>query len=429
MKAITLYPPLTASQKIVGTRLLLINSFMMVFGYISLITVVSLHFTHDLLFTTAAVGIALALRSMTQQGLDLFGGIFADRFGYRFSITIGCMIRVTAFVGMGMAHTFQQLLIACFVVGFGGMFFDAAGAGALAALVPQQRRARIFALQATLCNIGAALGPIIGIGVYARFGFTPVALLAAVVFLCIGIQTFIWLPKGVGHTVGIGDSMPLTFKQTLRAIMLRRNYVRVVLLLMGFWLINAQIMLTVPLAGAHLFGKNGVAILLSLNSFLAIPLQYPFVRWLEKYLAPVRLLALSTILCGLGLTVVFLAPNFGWQIAGIVIATFGCLAVVPTMATITAQVAPPSALAAFYGFSALSIGFGGALGQYFGGRIYDLQNELHLSWLLAVFMILVAFGIAIALFRSPSPTVMPHLAANVFADEDVSAQSGVIAVR
>jgi DHA1 family multidrug resistance protein-like MFS transporter len=408
-----------------GIRVLLANSFLMIFGYFTIISVFALHFKRDLRFTAAMIGLALALRSLTQQGLDIFGGAFADRVGFRASISLGCMIRVMGFLGMGFAQTLPQLLIACFIAGFGGMFFDAAGSAALAALLPVEDRQRTFALQATLNNVAAAIGPVLGIAVFARFGFRPVAFLAAAIFLWIGLQTYVWLPQRIGRASGQTAARSLPLQQVMREIFARRAFVWVVLLQMGFWALTAQITLTAPLAAAHLSGASSVAVLLGLNALLAIPLQYPLVRLVERRMSAVQLLGLSMLLSGVGLAMFFVAPDFTWEIIGICIATIGGLAVGPTMASITAQIAPPRALAAFYGFSAIGVGVGGAIGQYFGGSLFDLQRAAHLPWLMAVCLAALTAVITYALWRAPSPTTAPAYVQEP-AIADLGAESGIV---
>jgi DHA1 family multidrug resistance protein-like MFS transporter len=424
---ITLSPKTLLSRSATqGLTVLLANSTLMIFGYFIFIAVFALHFTNDLRFTVAVVGLALTLRQLAQQGLDIFGGVFADRFGFRFAITLGCMIRAVGFIGMGLAHNVTQMIAAALVMGFGGMFFDAAGTAALAAVVAPERRARTFALQATLNNVAAALGPLVGVLLYKQWGFRAVADASALVFVWIGLETALWLPPTVGRGMPEArQGLPSpSLPQVLRAIMLRRAYVRVVLLLIGFWVIIGQLTITVPLAGAALGGKNGVALLLGLNAFLAIPLQYPLVRYAERFLTATQILAGSMALTGMGLIVVFLAPNFGWQIIGIAITTVGSLAISPITNAITAQIAPQRAIGAFFGFSALAVGLGG-LGQVIGGSIFDLQRHLHLPWLMALFLGVVTVGITVALARSPSPTTTPAYIP-ALEQPDIAADSGII---
>ena len=416
--------PLSPARATQSVRLLLANSTLMIFGYFAFIAVFALHFTNDLRFAVAIVGMALTVRQLAQQGLDIFGGFFADRVGFRFAIVLGCSIRAIGFVGMGLARTTPQLFLAAFIMGFGGMFFDAAGTAVLASVVQPENRARIFALQATINNVAAAIGPVVGLALYAHFGFSIVAYFAAAVFVWIGLETALFLPPSAGRVTQVEQMRPLSFPQIVRAIRLRRAYVRLILLLIGFWVIVGQITITVPLAGAALGGKSGVAILLGLNALLAIPLQYPLVRFAERHLSPMHILALSMALTGMGLVILFLAPNFGWQILGIAIATIGGLAISPITNAITAQVAPPRAIGAFYGFSALAIGLGG-IGQLLGGGIYDAQRSLHLPWLMPLFLATVTIGVTIALARSPSPVVTP-VYETLTADEDIAAQSGIM---
>ncbi len=393
-----------------AVTVLMANSTLMILGFFAIITVFALHFTNDLRFTVAIVGLALALRQLMQQGLDIFGGAFADRVGYRFSITLGCLIRAMGFIGMGLARSAPQLLLASVVAGFGGMFFDAAGSAAFAASIPPTERARYFSIQATLNNIAAAIGPVIGIVIFERFGFFPVALFGALVFVWIALETALFLPKDIGRVPGAPREAALPLGGVVRAILRNPVYVRVIVLLMGYWMINTQITLTVPLAASARAGKDGVALLLGLNAFLAIPLQYPLVRFAERFFSHAQLLAWSMALTGGGLAVVFWAPSFGWQIAGMVVTTIGTLAIAPITSAITAQVAPPRAIGAFFGFSALSIGLGGGVGQVLGGAIFDAQRHLHLPWLMGVFVIAIALVGTYALARTPAVQTPAHVA-------------------
>jgi len=163
---------------------------------------------------------------------------------------------------------------------------------------------------------------------------------------------------------------------------------------------------------------------LGLNAFLAIPLQYPLVRWLERRMRPMRILALSMLLSGLGLVILFLSPTFAGQILGISITTIGSLAISPITSSVTAQVAPPRAAGAFYGFSALAIGLGG-LGQFAGGSIFDAQRAFHLHWLMAACIAVVTLGVSYALARAPDPVATP-LSTPHMADDDIAAQSGIM---
>ncbi len=50
------------------------------------------------------VGIALGLRQFVQQGLGVFGGAIADRFGAKPMIVTGMLLRAAGFATMAIAH-------------------------------------------------------------------------------------------------------------------------------------------------------------------------------------------------------------------------------------------------------------------------------------------------------------------------------------
>ncbi len=70
------------------------------------------------------VGIALGLRQLIQQGLGIFGGAIADRFGAKPLIVIGMLMRAAGFACMALAHEPWLLWLACMLSGLGGTLFD-----------------------------------------------------------------------------------------------------------------------------------------------------------------------------------------------------------------------------------------------------------------------------------------------------------------
>lgn len=437
-------PPLTEAQRRRGIVVSMADSFLILTGFFTFISFFALHFRNDLGFAAAAVGLVLGIRQIIQQGLDIFGGFFADRIGYRTAIVLGCLIRAIGFAGAGFAQTVVQLLLAAILIGVGGVFFDAAVSGALACYTHARNRSRIFTLQATLNNIGAALGPLLAFVIESHFGFRAVALVASGFFVWTALQAYFFLPdvsmapaRAQPASNRLADdplppARPMSISQTFAAIKARPAYVRVVVLLVGFWMIQSQMSLTVPFAGQRVAGMNGVALLIGLNAFLAIPLQYPLVRLAERRLPAMQVIALSTLVMAVGMALIFLASTFAWQIVGDILVTIGTLAIVPVMQTITAKVAPARALAAFYGFSVLGMGVGGGIGQYIGGSLYDLEHRWHLPWLMAAFALIVGAAVTFAIWRTASPTPRPAPAQSQTTQSEEGfdpTQSGIIAVR
>ncbi|MFT4234982.1 MAG: MFS transporter, partial [Microbacterium sp.] len=131
----------------------------------------------DFALAGSAVGLILGLRTAAQQGMFLFGGALADRFGARSLILAGCTVRVTGFslLAWSTLSTAEGSRLALFIVatvltGLGGALFSPAlealvaraDATAQADAAAHRPRTTLFALLAVCGETGAALGPLLG---------------------------------------------------------------------------------------------------------------------------------------------------------------------------------------------------------------------------------------------------------------------------
>ncbi|MEZ4515897.1 MAG: MFS transporter [Chloroflexota bacterium] len=85
----------------------------------------SVHFVDELGWAAAFIGLVLAIRQFSQQGLTVFGGALADSVGPKLLIMLGVLIRSVSFVMMGFATEPWMLLVSGFMAAIGGALFDA----------------------------------------------------------------------------------------------------------------------------------------------------------------------------------------------------------------------------------------------------------------------------------------------------------------
>ncbi|HEY7984539.1 MAG TPA: MFS transporter [Ktedonobacterales bacterium] len=361
-----------------GVAVLLGNTLLMNFGFSMLIPLLALHFTGSLGFTAASIGLVLALRQIAQQGLDLVGGLIADRIGARTSIVIGCFVRAAGFLGVGMSHTLPALLAAAVVSGIGGAFFDAPGTAALADLVAPANRQRAFAASATMGNVGGTVGPLLGVALLG-VDFLVVSIAAAVCFVAAGTLTWLVLPatalRGAPSRSGLHRSPRA--QAPLAALLRDRVFVALTALLAGFWFLWAQLNITVPLRAASLGGARLAAIAFAINAAPAIALQYPLARYIGKRFSAQRVLTASLALCGAGMVVAFAASGITGFLLGVLLFALARMVIWPTINTVTAERAPAGMLGAYFGFGALAIALGAGTGQVAGGWLYDLATRWH----------------------------------------------------
>ncbi|MDB5046259.1 MAG: transporter, partial [Deinococcus sp.] len=115
-------------------------------GFFLVIPLITVHFVEGLGWAAASVGIVLGVRQLTQQGLTVFGGAWADRIGPKPLILAGCLIRTLGFGWMGFAGSFGMLLAASVLAGIGGGLFDAPKSAAITAVTRTEHRGRMFSL-------------------------------------------------------------------------------------------------------------------------------------------------------------------------------------------------------------------------------------------------------------------------------------------
>jgi DHA1 family multidrug resistance protein-like MFS transporter len=367
---------------------LLTGTFLMFGGFFMLVPLISVHYVNDLKFAAAAVGIVLAVRQLTQQGLTLFGGALADRWGPKNLLCCGLAIRAVAFGGLAWANSFISLLLACILAAIGGALFDAPGRAAIAVLTEPQNRSRFFNLNGIAGGLGMTIGPLVG-ALLLRFDFKLVCFASAGCFAVAALVTTIWLP-----------SLSVTPDQSLLHGISRaahdRPFVIFTVLLAGFWFMWVQLSISLPLAAqrwatpqiATPFGPlaiNGVAWIYTLNAGLTVVLQYPLLWLVERWLRPLPTVVVGTGMMAIGLGLVALASSLGMLLGCVVLFAIGAMLVQPTQQAVTAEMAHPTVLGSYFGFNALALAFGGGLGNYMGGWLYDMARSWHvpaLPWLI-----------------------------------------------
>ena len=87
-----------------GKYFLLVDNMLVVLGFFVVFPLISIRFVDQMGWAALMVGIALGLRQLVQQGLGIFGGAIADRFGAKPMIVTGMLMRAGGFAAMAVAH-------------------------------------------------------------------------------------------------------------------------------------------------------------------------------------------------------------------------------------------------------------------------------------------------------------------------------------
>ncbi|WP_267347045.1 MFS transporter [Sphingomonas sp. GM_Shp_2] len=374
---------------------LLVYTFFMVAGFTMVMPLVAVHFVDRIGMTAAAVGAALAVRQITQQGLAVFGGALADRIGNRPMIVAGVLLRALGFAALGFATDMPTLFVAMLVSALGGALFEAPYQAAIASLTTDANRARYYSFSNTISGIATTGGPLLGVALL-RFEFRIVCLAAAACFALNAVVALL-LPR-----MPVPAEAP-RLAQGFRLVLRNRPFVLLTLIMMGYWFVSVQINITFPLLVVRLTGsEEGIGVMFALSAAMTILLQYPATRWLARRLATEQILFVGLVLMAIGMSALAFVNSFPTFLASVGIFSLGSLLTRPTQQAITAGLADRNALGTFLGFNSLALAVGGGIGNLFGGWMFDTAGRMAtpmVPWLIFALVALLT-GVALrALLR------------------------------
>lgn len=391
-----------------GLATVMAVTFLMNAGFFLIIPLVSVHYVDRLGWAAAFIGLVLAVRQFAQQGLTVFGGALADRFGPKPLILTGILIRTISFVVMGYASQPSLLLLSGFLAAIGGALFDAPQRATLASLAPADKLNELYGRLGILQNVARTIGPLIG-AYLIRFDFTMVGLGSAAFFLMSFFVTLFFLPP-----VSV-SSTTQTVSAGLKMAVRDAPFVVFTILMMGYWFMWVQLSIAMPLEIKHLTGEDSsVGLMFTVSAILSIVLQVPALRLAERYFKPTPTIIVGMLAMALGMGSVALTSSVFAFYASLFFFSLGSVLATPSTQTVTAEMADDRARGAYFGVGSLAMAVGGGLGHILGGTLVDVaarQNTPGLPWVIfAGVGLLSAAGLAVfyATRSSRPPRSLSH---------------------
>jgi len=199
-------------------------------------------------------------------------------------------------------------------------------------------------------------------------------------------STMLLIPSRAGSRVSI--ARPPGLLKTVGTVTRDRTFVAFSAIMSGYYLLNTQLYITVPLETQRLTGSTDTLGLIYLvNSLVAISLQFPLIKLVSRHLGSLQIIVSGVAILGVSLVVVALGGGLPMLLASVALVAVSRVLVEPVVNTSVAGIASRAGdglLASYFGFSALSIAIGGSAGQLLGGWLYDLAGEMgrpSLPWL------------------------------------------------
>lgn len=320
------------------------------------------------------IGITIGLSPLTGTLGGFIGGHFSDRYGRKKVILWTIFVWGLVYFGFSLATHIGTFMVLNALNGLCRSFFEPSSQAMMADLTSVDKRKRVFSLRYTAINIGASLGPLLGVYV-AQFSTSLPFLLTGMMYLLYGVTLFIMLNRySIKHTIPV-HQLPM-----LDSLIVIWRDKTLLLFIIGGILVNvgySQIDSNLPQYIQNSFSE-GVALfakLIALNAILVIILQVPLSLVSEKW--PVlRVMILGSVLFAIG----FASFGYVTTIIGLMIAmavvTIGEIFIFPSTSVFIDQIAPDNRKGTYFGAGQFrSIGnftgpvLGGWLLQDFGGKL------------------------------------------------------------
>ncbi|CND94280.1 multidrug resistance protein MdtH [Yersinia enterocolitica] len=370
---------LVSQARSLGKYFLLLDNLLVVLGFFVVFPLISIRFVDQLGWAAVLVGLALGLRQLVQQGLGIFGGAIADRFGAKPMIVTGMLMRAAGFALMAMADEPWILWLACALSGLGGTLFDPPRTALVIKLTRPHERGRFYSLLMMQDSAGAVIGALIGSWLL-QYDFHFVCWTGAVIFILAAGWNVWLLPAYRISTV----RAPM--KEGLMRVLRDRRFVTYVLTLTGYYMLSVQVMLMLPIVVNEIAGSPAaVKWMYAIEAALSLTLLYPIARWSEKRFRLEQRLMFGLLIMTLSLFPVGLITHLQTLFMFICFFYMGSIIAEPARETLSASLADSRARGSYMGFSRLGLALGGALGYTGGGGMYDTGRTLEmpeLPWFL-----------------------------------------------
>ncbi|HID9656029.1 TPA: multidrug efflux MFS transporter MdtH [Serratia marcescens] len=383
---------LVSQARSLGKYFLLLDNLLVVLGFFVVFPLISIRFVDQLGWAALIVGIALGLRQLLQQGLGIFGGAIADRFGAKPMIVTGMLLRAAGFATMAMADEPWILWFSCALSALGGTLFDPPRTALVIKLTRPHERGRFFSLLMMQDSAGAVVGALIGSWLL-QYDFHFVCWVGAAIFVLAAGWNAWLLPAYRISTVRV------PMKEGMLRVLRDRRFLTYVLTLTGYYMLAVQVMLMMPIVVNEIAGSPAaVKWMYAIEAALSLSLLYPLARWGEKHFRLEQRLMAGLLLMTLSLLPIGLATSLQGVFTLICCFYLGSIIAEPARETLSASLADPRARGSYMGFSRLGLALGGALGYTGGGWMYDTGRAINMPELPWLLLGAVGFATLLALY-------------------------------
>ncbi len=332
------------------------------------------------------IGIILGLAPLAGIFSNLASGGLADKYGRKPLMVWSLLLQSLPMFGFAFASTPLQFCVVSVVNGMASSLFFPAANAQVSDVVPESRRAEVFALLHTALNVGAAVGPMLGlllVSINQRLAF----IMAGSTLLIYCLLVFLLIPETLQHKAQAQAKKPEPLRLGDHKLLLALTA-----LAAPITLLYAQVEANFPLYLQQNF-SNYLTIftsLMTMNGTIVVLSAVWLAKRTEKLNTTNVLLTgyLLFALVGIGYGLGPWAKSVALLFAAEVIFTIGECITFPNQQKLIARIAPQNMRGRYFSVFGINWGISKSIGPLLGGIILTHAGGLALFFSISALLLL-----------------------------------------
>lgn len=324
------------------------------------------------------VTLLMALNNLAGLVFSFLAAPVIDRIGRKWVMVVSLAVNALSYVLMTQANSLLSFAVLQAVSGAFNPLYRVGADAMMADLIPAEQRVDAYSVLRTAHNVGVALGPAIG-GFITATSYNLAFQIAAAGMAFFGVLVAFYiretLPQG-GHARPSGERFG-GYGRVFRD----RQFMPFAINFVVTQIVASIMWMLLPVYANRQFGiaESAYGLLPTTNALLVVTLQLVVTR-LSRGFAPLRLMALGTLLYTIAVVSVALGKGFWWFWVSMVIMTFGEMILVPPSTTYAANLAPPDMRGRYMGIYGVTWNAAAIVGPVFGGLLNDTVSPAATWW-------------------------------------------------
>lgn len=352
--------------------LIFLTVFVDLLGFGILIPILPTFAKKELLVDETAIGIAIAIYSLTQFFFNPILGNLSDKYGRKKIIVICLFLNALGYIIFAFTNTFLVLLISRVVAGIGGSSIGVAQAY-IADVTTAENRSKGMGIIGAAFGLGFVFGPLIG-GFLSKYGYFITGWGSAFFSLSAFALTIFLLPEPQrSSSKGAIRSRRLFHVSSLKVIYAKSDLFALMVLFFILTFSVANIYGTFALLGDKVYGftdlQNGYMYgIIGLSSAIV---QGGLLGKISKYISQIKLISAGSFCMMIGLGLIPYGGTFLGLAIIVIILSLGTGTLQPTLLSLISEVTSESEQGFTLGFNQSLSAFARVLGPLWGGFTFE----------------------------------------------------------